>query len=59
MNSKYFNNRQVPAQQRRVKNRRDADKLIHSSYTAFLLLGTMAPTNLDLVVPDLGNGLIK
>lgn len=35
MNSKYFNNRQVPAQQRRVKNRRDADKLIHSSYTAF------------------------
>lgn len=42
MNSKYFNNRQVPAQQRRVKNRRDADKLIHSSYTAFLLLGIMA-----------------
>lgn len=41
MNSKYFNNRQVPAQQRRVKNRRDADKLIHSSYTAFLLLGIM------------------
>lgn len=32
----------APAQQRRVKNRRDADKLIHSSYTAFLLLGTMA-----------------
>lgn len=42
MNSKYFNNRQAPAQQRRVKNRRDADKLIHSSYTEFLLLGTMA-----------------
>ena len=42
MNGKYFNNRQAPAQQRRVKNRRDADKLIHSSYTAFLLLGTMA-----------------
>jgi hypothetical protein len=45
MNSKYFNNRQVPAQQRRVKNRRDADKLIHSSYTAFLLLGIMALRN--------------
>lgn len=27
MNSKYFNNKQVPAQQRRVKNRRDADNL--------------------------------
>ena len=40
--SNFFNNRQLPAQQRRVKNRRDADKLIHSSYTAFLLLGTMA-----------------
>lgn len=61
MNGKYFNNRQAPAQQRRVKNRRDADKLIHSSYTAFLLLGTMAlyTTNLDLAVPDLENGLIK
>ena len=45
MRSKYFNNRQVPAQQRRVKNRRDADKLIHSSYTAFLLLGIMALRN--------------
>lgn len=42
MGSNFFNNRQLPAQQRRVKNRRDADKLIHSSYTAFLLLGTMA-----------------
>ena len=42
MNSKYFNNRKAPLQQRRVKNRRDADKLIHSSYTAFLLLGIMA-----------------
>lgn len=60
MGSNFFNNRQLPAQQRRVKNRRDADKLIHSSYTAFLLLGTMHyTTNLDLVVPDLGNGLIK
>lgn len=45
MRSKYFNNRQVPVQQRRVKNRRDADKLIHSSYTAFLLLGIMALRN--------------
>ena len=45
MNSKYFNNRKVPMQQRRVKNRRDADKLIHSSYTAFLLLGIMALRN--------------
>ena len=42
MGSNFFNNRQLPAQQRRVKTRRDADKLIHSSYTAFLLLGTMA-----------------
>lgn len=45
MNSKYFNNRKAPMQQRRVKNRRDADKLIHSSYTAFLLLGIMALRN--------------
>lgn len=45
MSSKYFNNRQAPAQKRRVKNRRDADKLIHSSYTAFLLLGIMALRN--------------
>ncbi len=45
MNSKYFNNRKAPLQQRRVKNRRDADKLIHSSYTAFLLLGIMALRN--------------
>ena len=45
MNSKYFNNRKVPMQQRMVKNRRDADKLIHSSYTAFLLLGIMALRN--------------
>lgn len=45
MNSKYFNNRKVPMQQRRVKNRRDADKLIHSSYTAFLLLEIMALRN--------------
>lgn len=45
MNSKYFNNRKVPMQQRRVKNRRDADKLIHSSYTAFLLLGITALRN--------------
>lgn len=45
MNSKYFNNRKVPMQQRRVKNRRDADKLIHSSYTAFLLLGIMELRN--------------
>ncbi len=45
MSSKYFNNRKAPMQQRRVKNRRDADKLIHSSYTAFLLLGIMALRN--------------
>lgn len=45
MNSKYFNNKQVPAQQRRVKNRRDADNLIRSSYTGFLLLGIMALRN--------------
>lgn len=45
MNSKYFNNRKAPMQQRSVKNRRDADKLIHSSYTAFLLLGIMALRN--------------
>lgn len=45
MGSNFFNNRQLPAQQRRVKNRRDADKLIHSSYTAFLLLGIMALRN--------------
>ena len=55
MNSKYFNNRNVSSQQHRVKNRRDADKLIHSSYTAFLLLGIMALRNKF----DFGNARIE
>lgn len=45
MKSKYFNNKKTMSQAYRVRNRRDADKLISGAYEVFLLFGIMALRN--------------
>lgn len=39
---KYFNNNKIQFQQNRLRNRRDADNLINTSWKVFLILGLFA-----------------